>query len=341
MIIYIGNILSTRGGSVAFMETLVPRLSERYEIRSASSVANKFFRLLDMALTVISGSRSANVVLIDTFSTQAFWFALAISFLCRLLGLPYLPVLRGGDFQVRMDRSPGLTRILLGQSAMNISPSLYLARELENRNIGVVYIPNFVELSKYEFTHRSNLKPRLLWVRAFGEIYNPVMAIEVLAIVRQQYPDAQLCMVGADNDGSLSFVKKRILELSLTECVTLPGRLPKTEWIALSKQYDIFLNTPHVDNMPVSVIEAMALGFPIVSTRVGGIPFLLEHENTALLTPDGDVEAMAIEIVRILKDSSLASTLSGQARQKAETFDWPQVRPQWFELLDSFETPKS
>ena len=96
---------------------------------------------------------------------------------------------------------------------------------------------------------------------------------------------------------------------------------------------DIFLNTSNVDNTPVSVIEAMATGMCIVSTDVGGVAYLCETDEDALLVPAKDAKAMAAAVRRILIDPELAAALSCNARRKAETFDWSIILPQWESLL--------
>jgi glycosyltransferase involved in cell wall biosynthesis len=90
-----------------------------------------------------------------------------------------------------------------------------------------------------------------------------------------------------------------------------------------------------VDNTPVSVLEAMACGLCVVSTRVGGIPYLLQHGRDALLVPPNDPEAMAAAVRRVLTEPALAESLSHNARLKAEQFDWSAILPQWQALLAS------
>jgi glycosyltransferase involved in cell wall biosynthesis len=98
---------------------------------------------------------------------------------------------------------------------------------------------------------------------------------------------------------------------------------------------DIFLNTTHVDNTPVSVLEAMACGLCVVSTNVGGIPYLLEDEYDDLLVTSDDPVAMTTAVRRLLIEPGLAPRLSRNARQKAEQFDWSNILPQWEALLTS------
>jgi glycosyltransferase involved in cell wall biosynthesis len=96
---------------------------------------------------------------------------------------------------------------------------------------------------------------------------------------------------------------------------------------------EVFLNTNRIDNMPVSVVEACAMGIPVVSTAVGGVPDLLQDGETGLLVPDDDDGAMAAAVKRLLRDPVLAGRLSLNGRQLAESCSWEAVRPQWEEVI--------
>jgi glycosyltransferase involved in cell wall biosynthesis len=141
-------------------------------------------------------------------------------------------------------------------------------------------------------------------------------------------------MVGPDKgDGSLPKVKELMHELRLGGLVSLPGPIPKTEVPIRLSESDIFLNTADFDNTPVSVLEALACGLVVISTNVGGIPYLLEHGRDALLIPPNDPEALVRAIRLVLHEPDLAATLSENGRRKAEQLDWSAVLPQWKSLL--------
>ena len=146
--------------------------------------------------------------------------------------------------------------------------------------------------------------------------------------------DNRVCKHLAVHDAGHFRRMMRRVQLAVKLEVTFTGKLSKEEWISLSSAYDIFINTTHFDNTPVSVIEAMALGMPIISTNVGGIPFLLQHLKNALLVSDGDVPSMANEIINLIKNPKLALQLSENGRKTVENFDWEIVKKQWFELLN-------
>ena len=196
----------------------------------------------------------------------------------------------------------------------------------------MVYIPNTIELKKYPFDSRAFDQPKLLWVRSFAQIYNPELAVKVLKVLLDEGYTASLCMVGPDSDGTLAEVQH--LAKALNVDVTITGKLSKAEWITLSQSYNVFLNTTNFDNTPVSVIEAMALGLPIVSTNVGGMPFLIADQVQGLLVPPENENAMAHAIIRLFEQPELRQILRTNARQKVEQFDWQQVKSLWAAILE-------
>jgi glycosyltransferase involved in cell wall biosynthesis len=173
--------------------------------------------------------------------------------------------------------------------------------------------------------------PKLLWVRSFADIYNPQMAILVFDKIKEKYPNATLTMVGPDKDGSMIDCKKLAENLKLN--VNFTGKLSKTNWLELSKRHTIFINTTRFDNTPVSVMEAMALGLAVISTNVGGIPFLLSNNENALLVTDNSVSEMVSAIQTIIENPNKTKAIVNNARLLSETFDWKNVKLKWNEIL--------
>ena len=143
--------------------------------------------------------------------------------------------------------------------------------------------------------------------------------------------NAKLCMVGPDSDGCLEEVKKYADQLEVE--VSFTGRLSKQEWIKLSEDYNIFINTTNFDNMPISVIEAMALGLPVLSTNVGGLPFLIKHDKTGFLVEPNSVVSFVESIERIIHSPSQTNKIIGSARNHVENLDWEVVKKQWINVL--------
>ena len=332
-LLYLGNQLSKHGYNKTTIETLGLQLEqEGFGVYYASNKKSFPFRMLDMMWSVVKYRKQVSYILIDTYSTKAFWYAFVCSQLARVLNIKYIPVLHGGDLPNRLKNNPKLCRMVFANAYKNVAPSGYLKQSFENAGFtNVIHIPNSIEIDKYEFKARTELTPKLLWVRAFASIYNPKMAVKVLQQLQEQYPSATLTMVGPDKDGSLQTTKDFAKSLGIT--VNFSGQLTKEEWWELASKHDIFINTTHFDNTPVSVMEAMALGLPVISTKVGGIPYLLTNHQNALLVNDNDVTAMTDAVCSLLKSQENAAELALNARSFIEQMDWKEVKKRWNFLL--------
>mgnify|MGYP000212113468 FL=1 len=331
-ILYIGNNLVKKTNYATSMDILSSLLKlEGFTIYKSSSKSNKILRLIEMCFAIIRYKNKVEYVLLDTYSTSNFYYALLTSQLCRLFRLKYLPILHGGNLPYRLKQNPKLSSLIFNNSFQNIAPSGYLKYEFEIKGYTTLLIPNVIPIANYTFKERKKITPKLLYVRAFASIYNPTMAIEVLKELKKKYPEATLCMIGPDKDGTLKDVKHLINTYDLQDSVEITGVLPKKEWHEKSKDFDIFINTTNVDNTPISVIEAMALGLPVVSTNVGGLPYLISSNVDGVLVDKEQPILMANEIHKIIEENK--SSFAKKARSKVENFDWSVVRNQWLKLL--------
>lgn len=331
-LLYIGNKLTKKGLNATTIDTLSKQLQgEGFLVVTSSSKTTQLVRLMDMMLSIVKNN-NVDYVLIDTYSTSAFWYAFFTSQLCRLFSLKYIPILHGGNLPFRLEKSVKLSKMIFNNAYINIAPSNYLLTEFRKRGFtNIIHIPNSIEVGKYPFKLRNRIQPKLIWVRAFASIYNPKMAIDVFVKLKVKFPDATLCMVGPDKDGSL-YITKEYAKSSHVD-VEFTGKLSKEEWCKLASNYDIFINTTNFDNTPVSVIEAMSLGLPIVSSNVGGIPFLIDDNQNGLLVDKGNVDRMVEAIELLLTSNELTEKISKNARLKAENFNWEIIKKEWINLL--------
>jgi len=331
-LVFLGTMNSSTPTTI---NTLPPMLEAVAPVKTASPFKNRIICFLDLLRTSFT-AKASDLVFIHTYSTRAFYYAWACAFICRLRGVKYIAYLHGGSLPERIDRNNRLLNRYFVKASAIITPSLYLKVATEKRGFGPVrLIPNFINLRDYPFKQRENLQPKLLWVRAFHQVYNPELAIWVLAELSKKYGKISLCMVGPDKDGSMERCRKLAGTLRVLDRLTFTGRLSKQEWVSLAANFDIFINTTNVDNTPVSVIEAMALGLPIVSTNVGGIPYLLEHGRTARLVNKNDRQMMINEINRLLENKEEAAEQAKTARKLVESFAWEQIEPQWVNLVNN------
>lgn len=330
--IHIGNRLQRRN-YLSIVDHVGGRLVERYDMILASTKDNKVLRLLDMAWHVIKYGPKSDFLIVDVFSAQNFYYALVVSQLCRLIGLPYVTNLQGGNLPWRLKNHKKLCKLIFNNATINVAPSHYLLTEFTNAGFKVELIPNPVNIEKYQFKQRREITPKVLYVRAFKEIYNPPMAVEMLNLLLKKHPDAELTMFGPHLDDTYNRAKALVDKYNLHDKVKMPGSVSQEEWGKASEDFNVFINTTNFDNTPFSVIEGMALGLPIISTNVGGIPYLIQDGENGLLTEKQNPQMMADRISELVENPDLVEKLSKNGRAKVEELDWEKkVKHMWYEV---------
>jgi glycosyltransferase involved in cell wall biosynthesis len=334
-VLMIGNFLSSSGMNRTINEDLAEGLCRAgRNILTTSNKPGRISRLLDMLITIFRHKKDYETAVVDVYSGKAFILAEICCFMLRLLNKTYILNLHGGNLPSFAARWPHRMRRLLNSARSVVVPSAYLLDTMVRYSSNIRVLPNPIDINKYAYRLRKKPLPQLAWLRSFHAIYNPAMAPRFMAALLEKHPDAHLRMIGPDNkDGSYQDTKDLMVELGLLENMTLPGGIPKSDVPRWLDQGDIFINTTNVDNTPISVLEAMACGMCVVSTEVGGIPYLIKDEHDGLLVPPNDSEAMAAAVHRILTEPGLAEQLSENAHLKARQFDWSVILPEWQQLF--------
>jgi L-malate glycosyltransferase len=285
--------------------------------------------------------RRADVVHI--FSASYFSFVLAplpAILVARFLGRPVVLNYRSGEAPDHLRRS-AVARTAIRACQRNAVPSSFLAGVFAEHGIPARIIPNTIDLDRFVFRAREPLRPALVSTRNLEPMYNVALTLEAFRQVQANYPGATLTLVGA---GSQERALRGLSARLDLERVTFLGRLSPERMPEAYRAADIYVQTPDIDNMPSSVLEAFASGTPVVSTRVGGVPAILEDGVHGLLAPAGDAGAVARQVIRLLEQPALARRLVRAARESCEQYSWPRVRAQWLalyrELIDA-GTPAS
>jgi glycosyltransferase involved in cell wall biosynthesis len=332
-ILYLGNKLSKSGSNITTIESLGCKLSDLgFTVKCYSSKKNKFLRLIEMHLAVIK-HKNYDFLIIDTYSTSAFWFAFLTSRLALFYKIKFIPILHGGNLEKRLNKNPKLSNKFFSQAYVNVAPSKFMHDIFKaNGYNNLKLIPNSIDIENYPFKQRAEIKPNLLWVRALDKIYNPMMAIKVFEILLKDFPQARLSMVGPKKDESFEICKDYANNHNLP--VEFTGQLSKPEWLKHAKDFDLFMNTTTIDNTPVSVIEAMALGLPVISTNVGGLHYLIKNNENGKLVNSNAVHEMYNGISELILNPDLTSKISKNARKMVESFDWAIVKNRWEEILN-------
>ena len=120
----------------------------------------------------------------------------------------------------------------------------------------------------------------------------------------------------------------------LSERIRFIGQVPNEKMYDYLKANDIMLSAPKIDNMPVSLMEAMNAGVLVISSNVGGVPYMMEHQKTGLMF-DGDADALAEQIIWALEHQKESLAMIEVAHKEVKRYTWENVRKQLLPLFSA------
>ena len=272
------------------------------------------------------GLKDVDVAHIFSASYWSFLLAPAPAwFFSKMRGAKSLINYHSGEARDHLQRFRS-AKFVLSRVDQIVVPSGYLVDVFREFGLPASAVPNIVDLAQFRYRERTPLRPHLVCTRGFSTYYSVDVVVRAFAEVKKEYPEAQLDLVG---DGPLeSNIRKLVADLNLTG-VNFTGVASRQAIGKYYDQADIFINASWLDNMPLSVIEAFAAGTPVITTSPESMPYLVEHERTGLLSPVGDYEALATNVIRLLRDQSLAAKLAQSAHEESQKYTWENVREQW------------
>lgn len=139
--------------------------------------------------------------------------------------------------------------------------------------------------------------------------------LEAFAQVHRQFPDARLVLAG---EGQMARVRERLAALGVADVVELPGWISGEAKLAALNTADAFVLPSHIEGLPISMLEAMHCGMPVVVSAVGSVPEVLVDGENGLMVPAQDAQALADALLRLAGEPALAERLGLQGR---ETFN--------------------
>lgn len=221
-------------------------------------------------------------------------------------------------------------RLFAGLAHRIAVPSGYLEEVFARHGLEAHAVFNFIEGERIPHRVRGALRPRVLSNRNLEGLYNVACTIRAFARIQAEFPEAELVVAG---DGSeRGALEQLVAELGLRQ-VQFLGRVAPGDMPALYDAADLYLNSPDIDNMPSSILEAYAAGLPVVTTDAGGIPYLVRHEETGMMVAIGDDAALAAQALRLLRDPALVQRITRRAHEECMAlYVWPAVRDAWLQL---------
>jgi glycosyltransferase involved in cell wall biosynthesis len=275
------------------------------------------------------GMKDAEVAHIFSASYWSFLLApVPAFFIARLRGKRILIHYHSGEARDHLKNWRTAVPVLRRADQL-VVPSEYLVDVFREFGLVPKIVPNTIDFRKISYRPRVPLRPWLVCTRGFDPYYSVDVVVQAFARVKGEFPGARLCLVGR---GTLEGkIRDLVRDLKLQD-VEFTGAIPHQQIGQFYDQSDIFINASWLDNMPVSILEAFASGTPVVSTAPEGIRYLVQHERTGLLSEPGNIDALAENVIRLLRDPELAVRIAQQAHEESNRYRWESVRDQWLQI---------
>ncbi len=349
----LGRDLADRGHNVHFISSFLPtrltELSERIHFHEVEMMSYPLFehQPYDLALATkmatVARAEKLDLLHVHYAIPHSISAILARESIKQKRYVPVITTLHGTDITlVGADRSYlPITRYGLQQSDGVTAVSKFLKQAtIETFDFDEIeVIPNFICKTHYQRLPdsplRSELAPNgerlLVHVSNFRHVKRPADCVEILANVRKTGVDARLIMVG---DGpELSAVRYRGEQLDMNGNMVFVGKQANiADYLGIA---DVFLLPSELESFGLAALEAQACEVPVIATRIGGIPEVINDGETGFLSDVGDVEKMSNDTLLFLNDEPLRRSFGERGRELAiQRYSTDKIIPQYIAFYE-------
>ena len=286
------------------------------------------FRLVPYLYRLWQGAGRADLVHVMANSGWSWHlFAAPAVWMAALRGVPVVVNYRGGEAGTFLDRAGAVVRFTMRRASLLVLPSGFLLEVFARHGMPGRIVPNIIDLTRFrpaDPPQPPGTAPHLVVGRNLEALYGNDVALRAFALVAARFPAARLTLAGAGPEAPA--LESLARQLGVSDRICFAGRLDRDQMAALYRDAHLMLNASRVDNMPNALLEALASGLPIVSTRAGGIPFIVKDRHTARLVPVDDHVAMAEAAIEVLEDTALRNALIAAGLADVQRYQWTSVR---------------
>jgi glycosyltransferase involved in cell wall biosynthesis len=240
----------------------------------------------------------------------------------RRLALPMVLTVHGSDgLYLKSGRlARDMSRFSLRSASHLVAVSEALRRDLLTFTAGqvrVTRIHNGVDMESFQADRIEPAGRRILWVGRMTEEKGTEYLIRAMKRITAAYPDARLQLVG---DGPLrKNLEGLVVDLGLSGAISFAGQKSHSEIAAVYSASDIVVLPSLSEGLPMALLEAMASGRPVVATRVGGIPELVDPGRNGYLVAPGSADEIADKLLELLGHPELAAEMGAASRALVES----------------------
>ena len=326
-ILLIANYRQGVGGISGQVEILQKKLKEEGHVADVFNTKGSVFHRLMLSRKLRVIRKDYDVFHIHCCSSWGFLPAVIGIRVGKKLKKRLVLTYHGGGGEAFFDRHPRLVHRYLTKTDANIVLSGFLAKVFEKHQLPYTVIPNIIEMDDSRFKARPSIQPHFICIRAHEELYNIPCILRAFQQVQQQIPEATLMLVG---DGTLHQDLMRQAEQMAIPNVVFTGRVDNSQIMQYLDQADVMLSAPRVDNMPVSLIEAMNAGLLVISSKVGGVPYMIEDGVNGLLFESDNDKEFAKKMIWAVEHQDRVLNMVGEAKQSVQQYQWTNIKDKLF-----------
>ena len=331
----LAKYLARQGHSVHVVTSLdvgLPRVETRdgFQIHRTTFYRIKFLGCIILWAKMVKMLKGINP---DVVHAQMLGMGIPALAAKKLFGKPYISGDGGSDVYLTWK----FERLFLEPVLKNADAVIALTEQMKEK-IGEFYerdafvIPNGINLDEYAGLSKENLRAELQFGRSDKVIIyigrlSPVKGVEYLIramrLVKDKEPDAKLVLIG---DGSEKEKLKSIIKkLNLEHLVMHLPQLPNQNIPKYAVASDVLVLPSLSEGFPMTILEAMASGLPIVSTKVSGLPEIVKEGKNGFLVEPANTEQLAEKILLLLKDDGVRATMSANNKESVKQYGWETV----------------
>jgi len=329
---YLAQHLAERGHQVHIITGDIPSIAPQIDgiqIHKVRIIRGKLLEFISFLVACISIIRKIKP---DIVHAQNIVRALPARVIKAILGKPYVVYGRGSDIYFLSSFNRFISRIALSGASRLIAQTDDMKKSLSRlyrRNI--VVIPNGVELDKFtgisreESRHQLRINDQekiLLFVGRLEPIKGVRYLVEAMSLIAQENK-VRLLIVG--DGGERQMLETLAARLKLTASISFQGQVPHDTIPQYMAAGDIFILPSLSEGFPLTSLEAMASGLPIIATEVRGMPEIIAEGENGFLVPPRKPRKLAEKILLLLNNSELREKMARNNREKARQYSWENV----------------
>lgn len=322
-ILIVANYNANKGGISGVVFNHYQKLSEEgYSVQIFSTKNNVLFRIL-IIFPLIAQVVRKDIVHIHGCSYFGFFpivvGILAGKVICRKKSIV---TYHGGDADRFLARRSRFVRWFLTKADCVTVMSDYLRAVYAKYNISTVVLPNILNINCLNNGRIDWDKsyPKLLSIRRLTETYNIPDIIEAYKIVKRRYPKATLQIAGT---GSLS--DQIVKSIEGVEGITYLGLIDNKDVPKLMQENNILISVPRIDNQPMTLLEAFACRIPVISSNVGGVPYMITDTVNGLLVEVNNPKQISEKIEWLMENPERTKKIVNEAAKEVQKYCWESV----------------